>query len=149
MAEAPRPRPVEYYNPRPLILAICFFWGVAMGFCIFYFSPPKQMTGGTTTPTPAPVPVTAKDLTTRRNEDLPTVTPVSIAPERAAPVESAFKTMELEPPLPALTTGGGLTGRTAQPINRQNLRPLSEPTAPRTTSPPPYTAPPPIPELMP
>lgn len=149
MAEAPRPRPVEYYNPRPLILAACFFWGVAMGFCIFYFSPPKQMSGSTSPDAPKPIPNPSRDLTARRNEDVPAVTPVPITPERKASAEPVFKTMVLEPPLPPLTTEGGLTGRTAHSINRQRPQSLSSP-APTVAPPPPvFTAPPPIPELLP
>ena len=149
MAEAQRARPMEYYNPRPLILGMCFCWGVAMGFCLFYFSPPKQMMGPEQN-TGENEPQTPRNQLTdqeRRRVGAPTLVDVAPAPEATAKLPM-FETMTVEPHMPAVTTDGGLTGRTAQPLARQNLRPYSAPTPTRRT-PAPALEPPPIPELMP
>lgn len=162
MAEAQRARPMEYYNPRVLILGICFFWGVAMGFCLFYFSPPKQMLtaeqpAAGNRPEPVQTPMTAQE---RRRLDEPALADVAPALNTAAR-QPAFETMNVEPHMPAVTTEGGLTGRTAQPLVFRNDRPYP---ARAPASPPPSAfssargtparapvpaAPPPIPELMP
>lgn len=150
MADAQRARPMEYYNPRPLILGMCFCWGVAMGFCLFYFSPPKQMMGpeqnaGANQPEAPKSQLTDQE---RRRVGTPTLVEVAPAPETAAR-RPAFETMTVEPHMPAVTTEGGLTGRTAQPLARQNPRPYSAPTPSRRPATPPAMEPPPIPELMP
>ncbi len=150
MAEAQRAaRPVEYYNPRLLILGLCFSWGVAMGFCIFYFSPPQQMAGPTQTNGTEQPEVQRVQLTDqeRRRADAPTLAEVSPAPETAARAP-AFETMSIEPHMPPVTTEGGLTGRTARPLAARNPRPYSDPAPVRRAPAPPVEAPP-IPELMP
>ncbi len=149
MAETQRARPVEYYNPRPLILGICFCWGVAMGFCLFYFSPPKEMmpperSAGSAQPETPRAQLTDQE---RRRVGEPTLVEVAPAPETSAR-QPAFETMTIEPHMPAVSTEGGLTGRTARPLVLQNLRPYSDP-APAPRAPPRPPAPPPIPELMP
>jgi hypothetical protein len=148
MAETQRVRPTEYYNPRPLILGMCFCWGVAMGFCLFYFSPPKQMMppeqrGGNNVPDAPRSQLTDQE---RRRIDEPQLADVQPAPETSTQLP-AFETMIIEPHMPAVTTEGGLTGRTAQPVARRPERPYSDP-APARRAPTP-AAPPPIPELMP
>jgi hypothetical protein len=55
--------------------------------------------------------------------------------------------MTIDPHMPAVTTEGGLTGRTAQPLALVNTRPYSDPATERRPTTP--AAPPPIPELMP
>ncbi len=149
MAEAQRARPMEYYNPRFLILGICFFWGVAMGFCLFYFSPPKQMAGPAQPEGGGLTAAPRAQLTDqeRRRVDEPQLFPVEPAPAAAAP-KPAFETMTIEPHMPAVTAEGGLTGRTAQPLAQLNARPYSNPPPARRASSAP-AAPPPIPELMP
>lgn len=153
MADAPRPRPVEYYNPRPLILGICFFWGIAMGFCLFYFAPPKQMMGagqndgGQESPL-IPTPMSERE---RRHLDTPDIAAVDPTPNAGQANRLKIDVMEMDPPTPVLTTEGGLTGRTAHILRMQQLqnpRPVSQPTTPRTR-PSTMTTPPPIPELMP
>ena len=149
MAEAPRPRPVEYYNPRPLILGICFFWGIAMGFCLFYFAPPKQMGGPESGPKPedilTPAPASPG---VRRNEGIPDIATVTPAPETVQEKRPSLETMELEPPTPILSTEGGLTGRTAHPLRPSGERSVSSPSQP-VRRPQQPAALPPIPELMP
>lgn len=150
MAEAQRARPMEYYNPRVLILGACFCWGVAMGFCLFYFSPPQQMMGPAQSAAAAPAEPRAQ-LTDqeRRRVDVPMLEDVTPAPTTSTQLP-AFETMPIEPHMPAVTTEGGLTGRTAQPLARLNPRPYSNPApAPRAPAPAAPAAPPPIPELMP
>ncbi len=151
MAEAQRARPVEYYNPRVLILGVCFFWGVAMGFCLFYFSPPQQMLGSAAPAVPGDEPATPRTQLTaqeRRRVDEPALAQVEPAPDTAAR-RPAFETMVVTPPTPAVTADGGLTGRTAQPLARRNDRPYSAPQPLRPAPRPVLAAPPPIPELMP
>lgn len=150
MAEAQRaPRPMEYYNPRLLILGLCFVWGVAMGFCLFYFSPPKQMLGPEQANPSAQPEIQRTALTDqeRRRVDAPTLAEVAPAPESSTRLP-AFETMIIEPHMPPVTTEGGLTGRTAQPLAARNPRPYSDPTPVRRAPQPPLEAPP-IPELMP
>lgn len=152
MAEAPRPRPVEVYNPRPLILGICFFWGIAMGFCLFYFAPPKQMGGqGDDGKENVLVPTPTSDLETRRRENTPDIAPVLATPETLQQANRLkIETMEMDPPAPILTTEGGLTGRTAHILRqrvRDTSRPATQPLRPGTR--PSTPIPPPIPELMP
>lgn len=144
MAEAPRPRPIEYYNPRGLILGICFVWGIAVGFLLFYMAPPKviptQGSGkqeGETTAAPT--------QTTGRDEQiLPPIADVQVAP---ATVRPRLESMILESPPPILTPEGGLTGRTAPPLAP---RPAGGSDSPRRTpDAQPFIAPPPIPDLPP
>lgn len=148
MAEAVRPRPVEYYNPRPLILGICFFWGVVMGFCLFYFAPPKQMTDPNQTRgeevTPARTTMTEIE---RRRLDTPNIAEVAPAPEPTASQGPRMETLDLEPPAPTLSTEGGLTGRTAPALTPQPDPTAAQP-VPRRRQPQ-VLAPPPIPDLMP
>lgn len=155
MADVPRPKPVEYYNPRLLILGICFFWGIAMGFCIFYFSPPKQMLGQgqTNGGQQDVVPVATMSDRERRRLDAPDIASVEPTPETVQTASRLkIETMEMEPPMPVLTTEGGLTGRTtALPGQRQQWQ--ASPSAAQSPEtrprPPAFSAPPPIPELMP
>lgn len=147
MGEATRVRPVEYYNPRPLILGVCFFWGVVMGFGLNFFRTPisddrvvvtqGQPAAGTTPATASP-----QD---RRLQNLPNIASVEPAPTPAANLKPTLDTMDLEPPPAVLTTDGGLTGRTASLPGRLPPRQAPPPTA-RPARP---ATPPPIPELMP
>ena len=138
-----RPRQIEYYNPRPLVLTMCFFWGVVMGFCLFYFSPPKQLTQPEQAPVQTPVPQTpTKTVEDRRTEGVPTVTSIT---DEQLPQKPRFETMDFPlPPVP-LTTEGGMTGRYAPPPAPLSSRP---PVAPMPSVPADPLAPP-IPELMP
>lgn len=148
MAEAPRPRAVEYYNPRPLLLGICFFWGIAVGFSLFYFAPPSKI-NSPPPPPPPPPPVEASTLPgERRWENVPEI--LNVTPDTDAPVsqQPRMETLVIEPPVLALNTEGGLTGRTAQPLTVPSLRPT--PSTPGVRPPPTRVqAPPPMPELMP
>lgn len=144
MAEAARPRPMEYYNPRPLILGICFCWGIVMGFCLYYFRPPEQPAPPARTGTETAEPVTATGVRPDRAADLPVITPVDDRTPTVA-ARPNLLTMELEPPPAILTTEGGLTGRVAAPPQQGAPR---MPSVPPTRGAP-MTAPPPIPELMP
>lgn len=155
MADAPRPRPVEYYNPRPLILGICFFWGIAIGFCLFYFAPPKQMMGvgqndGNKEDT---LPTTTMSERERRHLDTPNIADVAPTPEVVQTNRLRIETMEMEPPAPVLTTEGGLNGRTAHVLRQRDRQYYSgqsvgQPAQSRPRQPTMMT-PPPIPELMP
>lgn len=157
MADAPRHRPVEYYNPRPMILGLCFFWGIAMGFCLFYFAPPKQMMRPEAAAVPAPVVPAALTDRERRRLDTPNIADVAPAPEEAQDQRPRLETMTFEPPPPLLTTEGGLTGRTARPLDivAAPLPASLQPAAPQPGQMRPQTqpyaapAPPPIPELFP
>ncbi len=154
MADAPRPRPVEYYNPRPLILGICFFWGIAIGFCLFYFSPPKQMIGaGQKNGAQEDVlPQATMSEIERRRLDTPDIADVAPAIEAVQTNRLRIETMELEPPAPVLTTEGGLSGRTAHALRQpgsQQYTGQSVTQPPPSRPPQPMMAPPPIPELMP
>lgn len=142
MPEAIRPRQVEYYNPRPLILGICFFWGVAMGFCLYFFRAPEQTVVVQQPAAPTAPTAVLETPEQRRVEGVPSITHVDT--QQAAPTRPRFETMEFPPPAPALTTAGGLSGRTAT-----DLRPPAR-TQPTPSGRPVYqTTPPPIPELMP
>lgn len=142
MPDAARPRPVEFYNPRPLILSVCFLWGVAMGFCIFYFSPPEERparvevaTDGSATPAPEPG---------RRLPELPNVASIPDIPEALRNNKVRIEDFEIVPPQAVLTTEGGITGRTAKAPGANPIRP-GEPSRGPAISP----MAPPIPELMP
>lgn len=152
MSEPASPRPVEYYNPRPLILGLCFFWGVVIGFCLFYFSPPKnlsvQTTQQTTTDfTPAGP---TRTLEERRNQGIPNSSSVDTTVNM--PVRRGFESLDLVPPIVVLTTEGGLTGKTARPLSPSTTR--QTPTAilpeiPGVPVTPVAPAEPPLPDLMP
>lgn len=146
MAEAVRPRTVEYYNPRPLILGVCFFWGVVMGFCLYFFRAPERMTEQNRSDGAAPV--AARPTMTeqeRRRQDLPVITEVELSQPDPAGNRPRLETMAIDPPAPVLTTDGGLTGRTAAPLLPTTSRPPRGPQGPT----PPATAPPPLPDLLP
>ncbi len=157
MAETPRPKPVEYYNPRPLILGVCFFWGVAMGFCLFYFSPPKQIAdpGYGREQTEVVLPKNPASDLERRRSGTPDIAPVTPAPKSVVPARPRLESMEIDPPTPSLTTEGGLTGRTAHLLlptqpRAPSQRPPSESGTLRPTRKPPAGSPtPPLPELFP
>lgn len=156
MADVTRQRSIEYYNPRPMILGLCFFWGIAMGFCLFYFSPPKQMMRQEARREDAPVLPAVMSDRERRHLDTPNIAPVAPAPEEAQDNRPRLETMDLELPPPLLTTDGGLTGRTARPLAlppvtttvvqpTPAVTPLGPVQQPQYRTPPP----PPIPELFP
>lgn len=146
MADAPRPRPVEYYNPRPLILGICFFWGIAVGFCLFYFAPPKQM-GGTQSPDVEDAPAApTMSVEEKRRLGTPEITSVTPAPDVPETPRLRFETLVVEPPFPTLTAEGGMTGRTAHVLRQRSGRRPPAQTDPQQRRP---MTPPPIPELMP
>lgn len=145
MAEPARPRPVEYYNPRPLILGICFFWGVLMGFGVNFFREPEQpaQPTGNNTPSTLSGQPAMSDIE-RRNQDTPGIAEVDPAPSVTSSLRPTLEHMNLEPPPPILTTEGGLTGRTAAPLGSGQQRPGIAPVRR-----PQQQTPPPIPELMP
>lgn len=147
MAEATRIRPSEVRNPRPLILAICFIWGIAMGFSINFFrtpetpfaSPPAQPTPETEALRP---PVSELE---RRHQDTPNIAQVEPAPQIGKQLRPTLEDIDVPAPALQLTTEGGLTGKTASypgaRAAQPGLSPPSGPSAPRT--------PPPLPDLMP
>lgn len=122
MADVPRQRLVEYYNPRPMILGLCFFWGIVMGFCLFYFAPPKQMMRSEYQPDPTPVIQSGMSERERRHLDTPNITLVEPAPEEPQTQRPRFETMDIELAPPHLSTDGGLTGRTARPLDPGRVR---------------------------
>jgi hypothetical protein len=153
MADAPRPKPVEYYNPRLLILGLCFFWGIAMGFCMFYFAPPKQMLGQSQRDGAQQdvVPVATMSDRERRRIDAPDIATVEPTPETIQTANRLkIETMEMEPPIPILTTEGGLTGRTTHILGQGRGQTPSAGSSPEPRArPPALSQPPPIPELLP
>jgi hypothetical protein len=129
---------------------LCFFWGVAIGFCLFYFAPPKQMLGvGQTDGGQEDIlPQATMTEIERRRLDTPDIADVAPATEAVQTNRLRIETMELEPPAPVLTTEGGLNGRTARmPGQQYSGQSLTRPNSVRP--PQPMLAPPPIPELMP
>lgn len=148
MTEAPRMKPVEYFNPRPIILGLCFLWGIGVGFCLFYFSPPKQIAGKVETAQPEQAPA-APNPQPDRWGGAPATTEISATPATAEPARPKLETMVIEPPPPVLTTEGGLSGRTAHPLTVKPPRPSAEPQPSSPVRPPQTLSPPPIPELMP
>lgn len=145
MAEPARPRPVEYYSPRPLILGLCFCWGVVIGFGLYYFRPPESLpaidTGsGRTNDTPSPAAVSNP---AGRFGDAPAIASIEPTPSIPADSRPSFLASEWQLPPPLLTTDGGLTGRNAQ----APIHPSRRPPEPAAT--PSMTRPPPLPELMP
>ena len=147
MPEAQRPRAVEYYNPRPLLLGLCFFWGIVVGFSLFYFAPPKEMDRTVQKPPDENPVVTPVPPSIRRDQDRPEIVNVDPAPDSGASLQPRMETLVIEPPVPALITDGGLTGRTAQPLTDPSRRPPAATTGLRPTQP--RMTPPPMPELMP
>ncbi len=153
MAEATRVRPVEYYNPRPLILGLCFAWGIAVGFGLNFFRSPEVLDNPNSSPSEQ-ISTTARPIPSeieRRRQDIPNVAEVEPAPVSASSIKQTLENVPVEPPAAILTTEGGLTGRTAQPIRPQTSSASSSPVpaSPTGTSagtPPP---PPPIPDLSP
>ena len=144
------PRIVEYRNPRPLILGICFVCGVVSGFFLYLFrapEPPPEPTralvpAARTEPNPA-------DGRSDRLQGLPNIAPVDPEPDGAASLRlPALENFEIVPPPPVVTTEGGLTGLTAKPLEPSGGR--SRAPAAGAASPPGRPAvPPPLPDLMP
>lgn len=147
MAETARIRPGEVRNPRPLILAMCFIWGIIMGFSINFFRTPETPF----TQQPARQEQEAGSLRPpmseleRRHQDTPNIAQVEPAPQTARTQRPTLENVDVPAPALLLTTEGGLTGKTAsQPGARSpqsGLSPSTRPPVPRT--------PPPLPDLMP
>ena len=146
MAETARQRPVDYYNPRPLILGVCFFWGVIMGFCLYFFRAPEQRLDNTQeqSATAALPPVPVQSELERRRMDAPSIAAVEPAPAIPAASRPTLEQIQLEPPPALLTTEGGLTGRNARMLGNRMAQP--PPRIPFRQGP---MTPPPLPELMP
>ncbi|MCC8190137.1 MAG: hypothetical protein LIP77_05790 [Planctomycetes bacterium] len=147
MAEMARPRPVEYYNPRPLILGLCFLWGIGVGFLLFYLAPPTETVARAPTPTDAVPPAPPPEPRDRQGQ----APPITLVPETVdAPTvrRQTLEEIDLPPPAAALTTAGGLTGRTAPMPRPATARP---PAAEPASAPlrPPRPTQPPIPDLLP
>ena len=146
MAETARPKPVEHTSPRPLILGICFDWGVAMGFGLNFFRTPDSANppGMPAANPPEDVAKAVASEKDRRLADMPSITQVEPLPLPTVNAKPSLATIELEPPPAVLTTDGGLTGRTASLPGAPAARPTPFPNRqPRQVTPPP------IPELMP
>lgn len=142
MADVAR-RQLEFYNPRPLILGICFFWGAIMGFLLFYFSPPTQLAEKKKTSEP-PTQLQPAD-TRRRWDDAPNITNVPDTPASVTSPRTGFENLVVEPPPVLLTTEGGITGKLASRPRTPTERPAPPATGPALGN----GRPPPIPELMP
>lgn len=145
-AAAARSRPVEYYNPRPLILVLCFIWGTAVGFSLNFFRDREDLSAqpqnnAASHPVAAP---TAPSELERRRQDTPNIAEVAPTPVTATAARPTIEDIEIAPPDAVLTTEGGLTGRTAAPLAR---RPQPDPRPPGRAPGPPR--PPPIPDLFP
>lgn len=147
MPEATRVRPIEYHSPRGLILGICFVWGIGVGFSINFFR--GTDTVGQQDPVKNEQTTTAvRTMPTeleRRRQDIPNVADVDPTPSLASATRSTIEDVVVEPPSAILTTEGGLTGRTAAPLNVTRRAPAA--TGQGAGSP--LVAPPPIPDLSP
>lgn len=145
-AAAARPRPVEYYNPRPLILVLCFIWGAAVGFSLNFFRDQEDLSAQPQNPAashPVTSPAGPSELE-RRRQDTPNIAEVAPTPVTPTAARPTIEDIAIGPPNAVLTTEGGLTGRTAAPLTQ---RAPSAPSAPGRASGPPR--PPPIPDLFP
>ncbi|MDR2390590.1 MAG: hypothetical protein LBE84_02770 [Planctomycetota bacterium] len=150
MAEIIRPRLIEYYNPRPLILGVCFCGGMIAGFFLYLLRTP-EMPGIAqpiqTVEGPAAPPNRQRGID-RRQEGVPAIAGVEPTPAPIAGQRPNFETMGIDPPPVALTTEGGLTGKNARPIDEGARRSL-RPTETWNRVPPAIIVPPPLPDLMP
>ena len=144
MAEQIRQRPIEFYNPRPMILGVCFFWGIVMGFSLNFFREPEIIEEPKKPPTEG-TPSDDKPSRNPEDERLQNVPKIASIDDTATIVRRP-SIDELDVPAPAvsLSTDGGLTGRTALPPT---------PRAPGSAGGGQYrpapTGPPPIPDLLP
>lgn len=133
MPEVSRIRNEEFNNLRPLILFLCFVWGVAMGFMLNFFRPPEvdpatlAQNRAVAQSQAAAAPQLSE--TERRYAGAPTIANIDPAPLPASAARMSFEDAVIEPPNVVLTTQGGLTGKTA---SRPNLAaaPASVPSAP-------------------
>lgn len=142
--EAVRPRPAEYYNPRPLILGLCFIWGIVMGFSLQYFRPvetPIVTTSQTNTPETQPITQPSKAEQTSRRDSAPPVADVDAQFPLNIVQKTTMDNIVISPPPALLTTEGGLTAKLAEPIESS-----PKPVQPSKRSPANW---PPLPELQP
>ncbi len=128
MPEMTKARHEEYNNLRPLILIICFAWGVLAGFSLNFFSTPQlpiepqtgQQTAtadssataaNATNAAPATQPMSE---TERRYAGAPAIASVDSVPAPVPQEQVDFESMQVSAPSVILTTEGGLTGKNAK-----------------------------------
>ncbi|MDR1612754.1 MAG: hypothetical protein LBT97_08210 [Planctomycetota bacterium] len=127
MIESARPQREEYVNPRPLILTLCFAWGIAMGFLLNFFRQPE--TAGANEAQPAPSLVVkhveaagGQPGVDRRLEGAPTIAAIEPTLAVVAGEKLSFENTTVPLPSVSLSTEGGLTGRIAA-LPRSQPRP--------------------------
>lgn len=150
MAEIVRPRLIEYYNPRPLILGVCFCGGMVAGFFLYLLRTPEMpgIAPPIQTPEVPAIPANRQTGIERRQEGVPVIAGVEPTPAPTGGQRPSFETMEINPPPVALITEGGLTGKNARPIDEKGRRSL-RPAETWNQAAPTISVPPPLPDLMP
>lgn len=119
MPELARHRGEEYHNLRPVILLLCFIWGVGMGFSLNFFRSPtidSQSTAQDMALQSAQKPLgnaQARQPTDieRRHAGTPTIAPIEPTPAAVRRDRLSFEDVEVGPPAVILTIEGGLTGK--------------------------------------
>lgn len=141
MTSQARIRREEAINPRPLILILCFIWGIAMGFLLNFFRQPagngvddarvgQNMTASVVDSRTAPA------GPERRIEGTPAITVIEPTRAHASGERLSIETMPIPTPAVPLTTDVGLTGRlaaiseTQQPSPRPATTPARQPGVP-------------------
>ena len=127
MPELARLRGEEYTSIRPLILVLCFVWGVIMGFALNYFRPvdsaPQPVTETANSSARSSVESTAQSSDMdRRYEGAPAIAAIEPAPAPLANARPSFDNSVVGPPAVVLTIEGGLTGRNARRLALQPAR---------------------------
>lgn len=147
-----RPRGEDFRNLRPLILTVCFVWGVVLGFTLNFFRTPENVNqaatqnqqAGQSAPDAAQ---SSKPMTEleRRHAGTPAIAPIEPAPQPSNTNRLLIEDAVIAAPQVNLTTEGGLTGRTA-PRPRLNA---AAPAAPPGSTPTAVPSMPLIPDLDP
>lgn len=136
MADLTREIHDERRNLRPVILTLCFIWGMLLGFALNFTrsDPPEDAAAAQSAqvlaalPPPEPV-ATEAQIAVNRTEGLPAITPVEKTPPLTT-IEPAVQSTDLldadKPPV-QMSVEYGLNGRTAAPP-KKGLAPVKAPT---------------------
>lgn len=119
MPESIRARHEEYNNLRPLILIVCFVWGVLAGFALNFFRAPQlpvePQSGQQAAVATAAAPATQQMTETeRRYAGAPAIASIDSVPAPVNQERADFEAMPVSAPSVILTTEGGLTGKNAK-----------------------------------